>query len=416
MKLSNIFGKTKKEVSVDTESVNHRLLVQGGFVDQLMAGVYTYLPLGLKVLQKIENIVRKEMVEAGGQEILMPALQPKENWDRTGRWESMDDLFRFTSHYTKKEFALGPTHEEVLSPLAKKFNSSYKDFPFAIFQIQTKFRDELRAKSGILRGREFLMKDYYSFHTSEEDLDKYYAKMAKVYKKVFESLGLGKKTYYTYASGGSFSKYSHEFQTVTEAGEDTIFICGRCDIAINKEVIKDLKNTCPECGNEDLKEAKAIEVGNIFKIKDKFTKPFDYKFVDKDGEEKSVLMGCYGIGISRVMGAIVETHNDEKGILWPKEVTPYDIYLVSLNANIEAEKIYEKLTKNGFDVLYDDRDLGAGAKFRDADLIGIPIRLVVSAKTLSEKSVGLKERDKNKEDIVKIDSISKKLHEILDKK
>ncbi|PIZ00446.1 prolyl-tRNA synthetase [bacterium (Candidatus Howlettbacteria) CG_4_10_14_0_8_um_filter_40_9] len=416
MKLSKLFGKTTKEISDEAESANHRLLIQGGFVDQLMAGVYTYLPLGYRVLKKVENIVREEMVLAGGQEILMPALQPAENWKQTGRWEMMDDLFRFTSYYTKKEFALGPTHEEVLSPLAKKFNSSYKDFPYAVFQIQTKFRDEKRAKSGILRGREFLMKDYYSFHSDEEDLDKYYEKMEKVYDKVFDRLGIGKETYYTYASGGTFAKYSHEYQTVTSAGEDMIYICDKCKIAINKEIITDLKNACPKCGNKDLREETAIEVGNIFKIKDKFTKPFDYRFISKDGKEKPVLMGCYGLGISRLMGAIVEIYNDDRGILWPKEVAPYDIHLISLNSDEEAEKVYKGLQEEGFDVLYDDRDISAGEKFSNADLIGIPIRLVASKKTLAEKSVEVKERGKEKTDIVKIDRVSKELCDLLDKK
>lgn len=409
MKVSEIFGGTKKEVSKEAESRNHQLLVQGGYVDQLMAGVYTYLPLGYRVLKKIENIVRDEMVNAGGQEMLMPALQPAENWKKTGRWDSMDDLFRFKSHYTKKDYALGATHEEVLAPLAKKINGSYKDFPFAVFQIQTKFRDEKRAKSGILRGREFLMKDYYSFHTTEADMDKYYEKMDKVYLKVFKRLGLGPKTFKTFASGGSFAKFSHEYQTITPSGEDIISICDKCKVAINKEIIKELKGQCPLCGNKKLREEKAIEVGNIFKIKDKFTKPFGYQFTGKDGKKENVLMGCYGMGISRVMGAIVELHNDKDGIIWPKEVSPFDVHLVSLDANKEAEKIYQDLSKEGYDVLYDDREGSFGKKLSDADLIGVPLRIVVSDKTLRESSVEIKERSKEKAEIVKIKDLLKSL-------
>ncbi len=392
MKQSELFSKTQKEISKETQSLNHQLLVRGGYIDQLAAGIYTYLPLGLKVLKKIENIVRDEMVKAGGQEILMPALQPAENWKETGRWDLMDDLFRFTSFYTKKEFALGPTHEEILSPLAKKIFTSYKDFPFAVFQIQTKFRDEKRAKSGILRGREFLMKDYYSFHVSEEDLDKYYEKMGKVYDRVFDRLGIGKKTYYTYASGGSFSKFSHEYQTVTPAGEDTIYVCDKCSVAINKEIIKELKNVCPKCGNKDLRQEKGIEVGNIFKLKDKFTKPFGYYFIDKDGKEKPVLMGCYGIGISRVLGAIVEVLSDKNGIIWPKEVAPFQVHLLSLNSDRQALDIYKKLTDLGIEVLLDDREESAGVKLNDADLIGISLRVVVSDKNEAKGKVEIKKR------------------------
>lgn len=411
MKFTELFAKPGlgREVK-GAEAVNHKLLVKGAFVDQLMAGVYTYLPLGVKVLKKIEGIVREEMVKAGGQEILMPALHPKENWEKTGRWESMDDLFRFTSHYTKKDFALGPTHEEVLSPLARKFAYSYKDFPFGVFQIQTKFRDEKRAKSGVLRGREFLMKDYYSFHTSEEDLSAYYGKMQKVYTKVLERLGLGSLTYLTYASGGTFSKFSYEYQTVTPAGEDSIFICKKCKVAVNKEIIKELENKCPQCGNKELKEEKAIEVGNIFELKDKFTKPFNVSYVDKDGKEKPVLMGCYGLGITRAMGAIVEVCHDENGIIWPESVAPYDVHLVNLGkTENEAEKIYKELVEAGKDVLWDDRDVSAGTKLSDTDLIGIPVRVVVSDNTMEKKSVGLKKRTEKEEVLVELKGFIKHL-------
>ena len=408
---SKLFYKTIKEKSADTESVSADLLVRAGFVDQLMAGVYSFLPLGFRVLKNIENIIRKNMQEAGGQEILMPVLQPKENWLKTGRWDTLDVLFKIKSS-GDKEYALGPTHEEIVSPLAKKNIFSYRDLPFAIFQIQTKFRDELRAKSGILRTREFLMKDLYSFHTSQEDLDEYYEKMIKVYFKVFKELGIGKETYLTYASGGSFSKYSHEFQMVTEAGEDIIYVCNKCKTAINRE-IKAETPVCPKCSSDSFVEKKAVEVGNIFKLGTKFSLPFDLKFKDKDGTEKPVIMGCYGIGLSRAMGAIVELNHDDRGIVWPKEVSPFLVHIIELKSEVKkvkatAQKIYQDLQKLGVKVIYDDRaDKSAGEKFAEADLIGIPYRVIVSEKTVAKNSVEVKERDKKEAKIIKIKQLIK---------
>lgn len=292
---SELFTKTKREAPKDEEAINAQLLIRAGFVDKLMAGVYTFLPLGFLVLKKIENIIREEMVKIGGQEILMPALQPKANWQKTGRWETLDSLFQLKSRHLQTDYALGPTHEEVVSPLAKKFVFSYKDLPFYVFQIQNKFRDEIRAKSGLLRTREFLMKDLYSFHRDEKDLDKYYEKAIGAYQNIFEKVGLGNLTYLTFASGGSFSKYSHEFQTLTPAGEDTIYICEKCRVAVNEEIIKE-QNSCPQCVNKKLKKEKAVEVGNIFKLKTKFSAPFDLKYKDEKGNEKEVIMGCYGVG------------------------------------------------------------------------------------------------------------------------
>jgi prolyl-tRNA synthetase len=391
---SELFFHTQKEAPKDEVSKNAQLLVRAGFVDKLMAGVYTFLPLGLRVLKKIEEIIRSEMLRAGGQEILMPVLQPKENWMKTGRWNTYDTLFKFASFYSKNEYALGPTHEEVISPLAGKFSLSYKDLPFSLFQIQTKFRDEKRVKSGLLRGREFLMKDLYSFHTNDQNLDDYYEKMKDHYKNIFNKTGIKEKTYLTFASGGTFSKYSHEFQTITDGGEDKIFLCEKCGVAVNSEIIND-QNSCPECGNKKLTEKKAIEVGNIFKLKTKYSVPFDLKFTDEKGKKKDVLMGCYGIGISRLMGAIVEVNNDNKGIIWPETVAPFKVHLIELKG-ASAEKIYDTLVKNGIEVLYDDRDVNPGEKFVDADLIGIPYRVVVSEKTISENKVELKKRNSDK--------------------
>jgi len=410
---SKLFYKTNKEKSANVESISHDLLTRAGFVDQLMAGVYSFLPLGFLVLKNIENIIRKNMCEspASAQEILMPVLQPKENWVKTGRWNNLDILFKVNGS-GDREYALGPTHEEVVSPLAKKNIFSYRDLPIYVFQIQTKFRDELRAKSGILRTREFLMKDLYSFHSTQADLDKYYDKMIKVYFNIFKELGIGKETYLTLASGGTFSKYSHEIQMVTDAGEDIIYICNKCKTAINKE-IKAETPVCPECSSDSFVEKKAVEVGNIFKLGTKYSLPFDLKFKDKDGSEKPVIMGCYGIGLSRAMGAVVEANHDEKGIIWPKEIAPFLVHLIdieSANKKVKAtaQKIYQDLQKQGVQVLYDDReDKSAGEKFAEADLIGIPYRIVVSEKTLAKNSVELKERNKKQVKLVKIKQLSK---------
>ncbi|MCX6724369.1 MAG: His/Gly/Thr/Pro-type tRNA ligase C-terminal domain-containing protein [Candidatus Staskawiczbacteria bacterium] len=420
MKQSQLFCKTNKPAlsrvegnkSAETESVSADLLARAGFVDQLMAGVYTFLPLGFRVVKNIENVVRKNMVDAGGQEILMPVLQPKENWTTTGRWNTLDVLFKVKGS-GDKEYALGPTHEEVVSPLAKKFVFSYKDLPFSVFQIQTKFRDELRAKSGILRTREFLMKDLYSFHASQEDLDKYYDKMIKVYFNIFKELGIGKETYLTLASGGTFSRYSHEFQMLTEAGEDLIYICNKCKTAINKE-IKAENPACPNCSSDSFQEKKAVEVGNIFKLGTKYALPFDLKYKDQYGQDKPVIMGCYGIGISRAMGAVVEANHDEKGIVWPKEIAPFAVHLIGLGEDKKvkatSQKIYQELQKENIQVLYDDRqDKSAGEKFAEADLIGIPYRVIVSEKTLAKNSLEIKERNKSAAKLIKVKDLIKLL-------
>lgn len=410
---SKLFYKTNKNKFTQTESVSHDLLTRAGYIDQLMAGAYSFLPLSFKVLKNIENIIRKDIQYLGAQEILMPVLHPKENWQKTGRWQSIDVLFKVKGS-DDKEYALGPTHEEVVVPLAKKFIFSYKDLPFSVFQIQTKFRDELRVKSGILRTREFLMKDLYSFHTTQEDLNKYYDNATKVYDKIFKECGISKMTYQTLSSGGSFSKYSDEFQVVTEAGEDIIYICKKCKTSINKE-IKPENPTCPKCKNSEFEEKKGIEVGNIFKLGTKYSLPFDLKFTDRDGHDKPVLMGCYGIGLPRLMGAIVEVNHDERGIIWPKAVAPFLVHLIQVENNTKvkktAVKFYADLLKENIDVLYDDRqDKSAGEKFAESDLLGIPYRLVVSEKTLKENSFEIKERHKNKIKLVKIRQLSKFLN------
>lgn len=391
MKYSVLFPKTLKNAPAGVESINHQLLVRGGFIHQEMAGVYSYLPLGLRVLSKIANIVREEMDSIGGQELSLPSLHPGENWKKTGRFDSFDVLFKLKGA-GDTDLVLGPTHEEIIYPLTSEYVFSYKDLPLYLYQIQTKFRNEARAKAGLLRGREFLMKDLYSFHTNDKDRNDYYDKVRGAYLEIFKRIGL--PVVVTKAGGGTFSDLSQEFQTLTPSGEDLIYVCKKCGHAINKEVF-DVKK-CPECGGE-FEDKKAIEVGNIFPLKQSYAETFGLKFTDKDGKEKLVSAGCYGLGISRVMGTVVEVFNDERGIIWPKEIAPFQVHLIGLDLNStavkeEAEKTYKLLLAEGVEVLYDDRDESAGQKFADADLIGIPFRVVISKKT--EGKLEVKERDK----------------------
>lgn len=379
MKLSQSFVNTLREAPKDATTVNHKLLVRAGFVRQLMAGVYTYLPLGLKVLNKINNIVREEMNAIGGVEVLMPLLHPSKNWKTTGGWDKIDVLFKVKSR-TKRDYALAQSNEETVTPLAQEFLHSHKDLPLAIYHINWKFRDELRSKSGILRGREFLMKDLYSFHIDQEDFEKFYKKAKQSYLNVFKRLGLTAKV--TEASGGGFSeKISYEFEVLTDAGEANILYCSKCDWCVNIDDIDKYKegDKCPACSKDTLKHSLAAEVGNVFDLGQKYTKAFDFKVQNEKGEMIYPIMGCYGIGITRTMGVVVEKFHDEKGIVWPKAISPFDVHLVGLNG--KGEDIYNELKSKGVDVLFDDREVSAGEKFKDADLIGIPVRLVVSDKT-----------------------------------
>jgi len=405
MRYSKLFGRTVKDAPKDETSVNAKLLTQAGFIRKEVAGVYNFLPLGLRVVNKISNIVREEMNKISGQEILLSALQNKENWQKSGRWNSFDALFKLASQF-EKEYALGPTHEEVLVPLAQEFILSYKDLPVYLYQIQTKFRDEARAKSGVLRGREFLMKDFYSFHKTEEDMNDYYEKMKAAYKNVFERLGLA--AIETKASGGTFSEFSHEYQVITEAGEDEIIYCPGGDFSENTEISKVPEGKQCDLGHGPLRKVKTIEVGNIFPLSDKFSKAFGLKFKDNKGEEKYVMMGCYGLGITRAMGAIVEVNHDDKGIIWPAEVAPFDVHMVHIeDAESEpwAKEVYEKLTEAGIEVLWDDREAAtAGQKFADADLIGIPVRLVVSKK-VGKGKVEVKKRNETESKIMGVKDV-----------
>ena len=408
MKVNQIFTKTNKSLNEEIKAKSHNLLIRGGFINQEMAGIYTILPLGYKVLRKIENIIREEMDLIGGQEILMPALHPKENWIQSKRWESLDVLFKVKSRWGSSEYALGPTHEEIVFPLVGKFISSYKDLPISVYQIQSKFRDEKRAKSGIIRGREFGMKDMYSFHENQEDLSSYYEKAKSAYLKIFKRCGVNAKV--TKASGGSFTKkYSHEFMAISEAGEDLIFACKSCVYAENSEV-SSLKegDSCPEC-NDKIKTFKAIEIGNIFDLGKKFCEDFNVSYTDKNGEKKFPITGCYGIGTTRLIGSIVESSNDDRGIIWPDSVSPFSIYLISLEGCYdEAEEIYKKLKEKNVEILFDDReDKGPGEKFADADLLGIPIRAVVSKKTIKDNKIEIKKRNSQEIDLINIQDFLK---------
>jgi len=402
MKFSKLFTKTLREAPSDEPSKNAQLLIRSGFVFKNSAGIYSFLPLGWKVAQKIMNIIREEMNAIDGQEMFMPALVEKRYMEPTGRWNLDVGFFAKGLNDKEANFVLGWSHEEVLTSIASKYVSSYKDLPFSAYQIQTKFRNEPRAKSGLLRGREFMMKDLYSFHATDEDMENYYQKARGAYFNVFERCGL--KSIYTLAGGGVFTdKFTHEFQVLSDVGEDTICLCSECEYAENQEITK-LKegDACPKCGGKIIEE-KSIEVGNIFKYGVKYSEKIGLLFTDEKGDKHPVVMGAYGIGVSRLMATIVEIHNDEKGIVWPESVAPYNAHLISLDQNEEAGKVYEDLQKNGVEVLYDDReDKTAGEKFADADLIGCPIRIVVSKKTIEKKSVEVEKRNKKEPKLVKL--------------
>lgn len=380
MKQSVLFPKTRKEAPKDAESINHKLLVRAGFIDQLMAGSWTILPLGWLVLTKINQIIREEMNAIGGQEMLMPLMHPKNIWSETGRWDSAKEVMYQFKDTRAKDFGLAFTHEEIVMDLLRKNISSYQDLPVTIYHFSTKFRNETRATGGILRGREFVMNDLYSAHANEEELMNYYEKVKDAYSKVFKRLGLKFKI--TEASGGVFtSNHTHEFQVITDAGEDTIFYCDKCDWGQNKEIFAGKAGeTCPGCKKGKIVEAKAVEVGNIFPFGSWYAERMKTYFTDKDGKRKPVHFGSYGIGCTRVMGTLVEVSHDEKGIIWYPQISPFAVHLIELpGGNVKG--LYEKLVKVGVEALWDDRNVSAGEKFSDADLIGIPVRLVVSEKT-----------------------------------
>ncbi len=413
MRQSRLFTKTRREAPADEVSKNAQLLVRAGYVHKEMAGVYSYLPLGKKVLEKIEQVVREEMDALGGQEIRMATLHPSEPWKQTGAWDSVDVVFKLTSR-TEKEYTIGQSEEEVVTPIAQEYIQSYKDLPVAIYQIGQKYRDELRAKSGIMRGREFTMKDMYSFHETQEDFDRFYALAKESYLKVYERLGLVAKA--TEASGGAFTtKLSYEFMVLTDAGEDDILYCNHCSYCVNAE-ISDQKegDSCTRCTEGSLARNKASEVGNIFDLGTKYSKDFSFTYKDREGKDQHPIMGCFGIGISRLMGVIVEAFGDEKGLVWPASVAPFTVHLVSLGHDNDevsktADALYADMTNASIEVLYDDRDLRAGEKFADSDLIGIPTRIVVGKDAVAagefevvDRATGVVEKV-SREDLLRLD-------------
>lgn len=375
----------------DETSLNAKLLEQAGYIKKLHAGVYSYLTLGLRALNRIESIVREGMDSLGAYECFMPALHPKEIWDATGRWNTVDVLFKLKGA-GEKELCLGPTHEEVITPLVMGFVNSYKKLPLSVYQIQTKFRNELRPRSGLLRCREFRMKDLYSFHLSQNDLDEFYDEVIKAYKTIFDKLGLKDVTVLTYASGGVFSEFSHEFQAICNHGEDTIYVDPETNEAINDEIFE-LVKTQPRFQNRPWEQKRAIEIGNIFKLGSKFSSSFGFKITDTDGQPKEVIMGCYGIGTSRILGAIVEILADKDGLRFPLSVAPFDVMVCSLNKDHTlGTEVCNMLASAGVAPILDDRDVGPGYKFKDSDLLGSPFRITIGVKTVESGVLDIKER------------------------
>lgn len=411
MLYSQLFGKTQKNTKAH-DSMNAFYLIKGGFIDSVMAGVYTFLPLGHRVIEKIENIVRNEM-NAFSSELLMPVLAPKTLWEKTGRLDTFDSLFKAVAANARSkakndsEYIISPTHEEVITPLAQKNYQSFRDFPISVYQIQTKFRNEPRPKSGLLRGREFRMKDLYSFHATAEDLKHFYEKVMASYMNIFHKLGIGNDTVVTLAPGGEFSKsFSHEFQTLCDTGEDTIFYSQKEKLAYNSHVANDKKL------DSSYQEYKAVEVGNIFSLDTAFSEPFDYCYIDAFGKKQPVHMGCYGLGTSRAMGVIAEKFHDEKGILWPKNVAPYLVHLMVLSPEKhiikKANEAYKKILSRNIETLFDNREnVSPGEKFADADLIGIPYRLLLSDKT--KNTIELKRRNEAQGKIMTLEEALKKI-------
>jgi len=403
MRQSQLFPKTRKEAPKDAESINHKLLVRAGFVDQLMSGSWSLLPLGLRVVTKINNIIREEINAVGGLELALPLLHPKEIWAETGRWDKADDIMYKLADSRKKEYVLSFTHEEIVMDLLRKNIKSYQDLPISLYQFSTKFRNEPRARSGILRGREFMMKDLYSAHVSEEDMMQYYEKVKGAYVKIFKRLGFNFKV--VEASGGVFTeKHTHEFQVINANGEDIVYACDKCDFAVNKEIFDGNEGEkCPACKEGKIEKLeKTVEVGNIFPLGTWYAERMHVYYTDEKGLKKPVWFASYGIGPTRVMGTWVEVSHDDRGIIWSREIAPFDVHLVELPGG-NGKEIYDVLIKKGIDVLWDDREVSAGEKFSDSDLIGIPVRLVSSSR--NGDKIEWKERSSEKSELIDLDEV-----------
>lgn len=413
MRTTQLFTKTSKTAPADEVAKNAQLLIRAGFVYKEMAGAYAYLPLGLRVVENIKRLVREEMNAIRSNELIMTSLQRREIWEPTGRWDEKTVDVWFKTHLQDgTEVGLAWSHEEPIVEMLKNYVHSYKDLPISLYQFQTKMRNELRAKSGIMRGREFVMKDMYSFHASAEDLDAYYNETIEAYKRVYNKLGIGDDTYVTFASGGAFTKFSHEFQTICDAGEDVIYLHRGKNIAVNEEVIDEAVKELG-IGRDELEKVKTAEVGNIFNFGSQKTDEMGLYFTAADGSQQSLYIGSYGIGITRVMGVLAEKMSDERGLVWPEDVAPFKVYLATIGTDEEvlaaAESLYGDLTKNGVEVLYDDRDVRPGEKFADADLMGIPHRVVISSKTLQVGSIEYKHRTSGEVEMLTAEDLSKKL-------
>ena len=410
MRVSDLVSKTSKTAPADETAKNAQLLIRAGYVYKVMAGVYAYTPLGLKVLEKIKQIVREEMNSIGGQELIMSSLQRKETWEKTGRWddETVDVWFK-SKLQDGTEVGLAWSHEETIMEMMQQFVQSYKDLPSSVYQFQTKLRNELRAKSGIMRGREFVMKDMYSLHTSSEDCDAYYDKVIEAYKRCYERLGIGDSTFVTFASGGAFTKFSHEFQTICDAGEDVLYVNDDHSVAVNEEV---LDEAAAELGIDktSLKPVKSAEVGNIFKFGTEKSEKMGIYYTDKDGAQKPIYLASYGIGITRVMGVLVEKFADQDGLVWPDNVAPYQVYLVQIgDVDSEAQKTYDDLRSKNVEVLWDDRDERPGAKLADADLLGIPHRVIISPKMVENGQLEYKARTEKESEQLTFNELIDKL-------
>ena len=413
MRVSKLFTRTSKTVPAGEVAKNAQLLIQAGYVYKVMAGVYAYTPLGLRVVEKIKQIVREEMNNVEGQEILMSSLQKRETWEGTGRWDDeVVDVWFKSRLKDDTEVGFGWSHEEAILEMMQQFVKSYKDLPTSVYQFQTKMRNELRAKSGIMRGREFVMKDMYSLHATEEDMDKYYDGVIEAYKRCFERFGLGDSTFVTFAGGGAFTKFSHEFQTICEAGEDILYTNDDHSVTVNEEVLDDATN---ELGVDktSLHAVKSAEVGNIFKFGTSKSEQMGIYFTDSDGKQKPIYLASYGIGITRVMGVIVEMFADEKGIVWPENVAPFKVYLVRIggeDASSKADELYQTLNDAGIEVLYDDRDERPGAKFADSELMGIPHRVTVSDRLIEQNVFEYTDRKSGETTTLTLDELLAKLN------
>lgn len=414
MRVSKLFTKTSKTVPADEIAKNAQLLIRAGFIHKEMAGVYAYMPLGLRVIENIKKIVREEMNAVGGQEIMMTTLQPKDIWVKTDRWDDakVDNWFK-TKLVNGTELGVGLTHEEPIVDAVSNYLNSYKDMPFSVYQIQNKFRNELRAKSGLLRGREFLMKDMYTFCRDQKQHEQEYEKIVSAYYKVYDRLGLGKITYRTHADGGIFTpRFSDEFQTISEVGEDTIYVDEAKRIAINEEIFTDENLAKLGLNRDELVQKKGVEVGNTFHLETKYTDALDLYYYDEKGEKQSIVMGCYGIGVSRIMGVIAELFADDKGLVWPENIAPFKVYIVCIGSDaavVCADELYNNLTASGVEVLYDDRDVRPGQKFADSELIGIPYRITVSDRLMVDNMYELVNRKDGQKMLLTHDQLLAKL-------